>query len=160
MAEVAPAGGGGVNRTFLLIVGGLAALLVIGLLAIGALFLLPALLGPKPQVAAATMTPTRVAIATTIPTATPTPTESLATATLVIAANETTPSATATTAASTPTATSTSESSKGGLAEATATPTPSSTLPQGGLGEDLLLLAGGLGLVVVLFAARFARASA
>ncbi len=171
MAEVAPAGGGGVNRTFLLIVGGLAGLLVIGLLAIGALIFLPAVLGPKPPVAATTLTPTRVAIATSVPPVTPSPTQSLATPTLVIAANEVTPSATATTSggsnsstggatvaatSGTPTATSTS---KGGLTEATVTPTPGGTLPQGGLGEDLLMLAGGLALVVVLFAARYARAA-
>ncbi len=161
MAEVAPAGGGGVNRTFLLIVGGLAALLVIGLLAVGALFLLPSLLSPKPPVAQVTLTPTRVAIATAVPTATLTPE---ATATLVVAANATTPTAVATSPSTTgagttaPAATVTSET-KGGVAEATATPTASGSLPQGGLGDNLFLLGGGgLALVVVLFVARRARA--
>ncbi len=157
MAEVAPAGGGGINRSFLLIVGGLAALLVIGLLAIGAL-VLSGMFNQKPPVASVTLTPTRVAIATAtaVPTATPVTPE--ATATLVVAANATTP-ATAVAGGSTPEATATTASS-GASAEATATPEPSGTLPQGGLGDNLALLgAGGLVLVAVLFAARRARAA-
>src|SRR3989344_2584785 len=47
MAEIAPAGGGGgANRTFLLIVGLLAVLIFFGLLALAAWFLLPELLKP------------------------------------------------------------------------------------------------------------------
>lgn len=80
MAEVAPsAGGGGGGRNFLLIIGGLAAVLFIGLLALGGILFLPGLLGGGEQVAAvSTATPTRIVIP---PTATRTP---IATATLVV----------------------------------------------------------------------------
>lgn len=80
MAEVAPsAGGGGGGKRFLLIIGGLAAILFIGLLALGAILFLPTLFGNGEQVAAvSTATPTRIVIP---PTATRTP---IATATLVV----------------------------------------------------------------------------
>lgn len=79
MAEVAPsAGGGGGNRTFLLIIGGLAALLFIGLLALGAIFFLPGLLGGQKAALGPSPTPTRISIPPT-PTRTPP-----ATATLVV----------------------------------------------------------------------------
>ena len=80
MAEVAPsAGGGGGGRNFLLIIGGLAAVLFIGLLALGGILFLPGLLGGGEQVAAiSTATPTRIVIP---PTTTRTP---VATATLVV----------------------------------------------------------------------------
>lgn len=80
MAEVAPsAGGGGGGKRFLLIIGGLAAILFIGLLALGAILFLPMLFGSGEQVAAvSTATPTRIVIP---PTATRTP---VATATLVV----------------------------------------------------------------------------
>lgn len=80
MAEVAPSsGGGGGGRTFLLIIAGLAAVLFIGLLALGAIVFLPGLLGGEQPVAvASTPTPTRIVIP---PTATRTPP---ATATLVV----------------------------------------------------------------------------
>ncbi len=166
MAEVAPAGnGGGVNRTFLLIVGGLASLLVIGLLAVGALFVLPSFLPKSPSLAAA-VTPTRVAIA---PTATTTKVPIVATATLVVAmqaSSNSTPAVTAPTqsasdsgANGTPAATSAAPpdtGTKGGQAEGTP---EGESLPQGGLGENLVLLAVGLVLIVVLFAARRARAT-
>lgn len=77
MAEVAPsAGGGGGNRNFLLIIGGLAALLIIGLLALGAIFLLPGLLGGSTQIAGLTPTPTRISIPPTN-TRTPPPSPTL-----------------------------------------------------------------------------------
>ncbi len=166
MAEVAPAGGGGgVNRTFLLIVGGLAALLVIGLLAVGALFVLPSLLPKSPSLAATSMTPTRIAIA---PTATATKVPVAVTPTLVLgsqAAATNTPLAAPTQAAAdsgtngTAVAPSAADpASKGGQAEATPAASANGSLPQGGLGENLVLLAVGLVLVVVLFAARRARA--
>ncbi len=80
MAEVAPsAGGGGGGRNFLIIIGGLAAVLFIGLLALGAIMFLPSLFGGNEQAAAiSTATPTRIVIP---PTATRTPG---ATATLVV----------------------------------------------------------------------------
>lgn len=80
MAEVAPsAGGGGGGKRFLLIIGGLAAILFVGLLALGAILFLPTLFGNGEQVAAvSTATPTRIVIP---PTATRTP---IATATLVV----------------------------------------------------------------------------
>lgn len=67
MAEVAPSAGsgGGGNRNFLLIIGGLAALLFIGLLALGAIFVLPGLLGGGTNIAAITSTPTRISIPAT-----------------------------------------------------------------------------------------------
>lgn len=83
MAEVAPSSsGGGGGRRFLLIVGGLAAVLFIGLLALGAVTFLPSLFGGGGQAQQAavvsTATPTRIVIP---PTATRTP---LATATRVV----------------------------------------------------------------------------
>lgn len=80
MAEVAPsAGGGGGGRNFLLIIGGLAAVLFIGLLALGAIIFLPPLFGGGEQTAAiSTATPTRIVV---LPTATRAP---AATATLVV----------------------------------------------------------------------------
>ena len=83
MAEVAPSSsGGGGGRRFLLIIGGLAAVLFIGLLALGAVTFLPALFGGGGQAEQAavvsTATPTRIVIP---PTATRTP---LATATRVV----------------------------------------------------------------------------
>lgn len=77
MAEVAPsAGGGGGNRNFLLILGGLGALLVIGLLALGAILFLPGLFGGNGQIAGITATPTRISIPAT-PTRTPQPSPTL-----------------------------------------------------------------------------------
>ncbi len=174
MAEVAPAGGGGgINRTFLLIVGGLAALLVIGLLAVGALLFLPSMLGgPKPSpVAQATMTPTRIAIQ---PTASPTKATPVPTATFVVLAAPTntpvisgtngTPTSVSTQVASaagtvTNAPEATAVTGKGGQPVAEATPTTEGQMPESGFGENLLLLAGGLVLVVVLFAVRRARVS-
>jgi len=85
MAEVAPsAGGGGGGRNFLIIIGGLAAILFIGLLALGAIMFLPGLFGGSEPVAElSTATPTRIVIPST---ATRTPG---ATATLVVSNNPT-----------------------------------------------------------------------
>src|SRR5215210_3615105 len=92
MAEVAPSGGGGGgNRNFLLIIGGLGALLVIALLALGAIFVLPGLLGGGGQVSAlSTPSPTRIVIPNT-PTRAP-----QASPTLVVVAQNTLVGATAT----------------------------------------------------------------
>ena len=79
MAEVAPsAGGSGGNKRFLLIIGGLAAILFIGLLIWGGLILLPSLFGGNnAQVATVpTATPTRIVIPPT-PTRTAQPTATL-----------------------------------------------------------------------------------
>lgn len=66
MAEVAPsAASGGGNRSFLLIIGGLAALLFIGLLVLAALLILPALFGAGPVAGVLASTPTRIAILAT-----------------------------------------------------------------------------------------------
>ncbi len=71
MAEVAPsADNGGGGRKFLLIVGGLAAVLFIGLLALAALFFLPGLLGTNQVAVVSTPTATRIVIP---PTSTRTP---------------------------------------------------------------------------------------
>lgn len=71
MAEVAPSGGsgGGGSRRFLLIIGALAVLFIIGAGALGGILFLPGLLGPQ-QAAAITSTPTRISIP---PTSTRTP---------------------------------------------------------------------------------------
>lgn len=66
MAEVAPsAGSGGGGRNFLLIIGGLAAVLFIGLLALGAILFLPGLLGGQQVAVISTATPTRIVIPAT-----------------------------------------------------------------------------------------------
>lgn len=74
MAEVAPSAGDGSggNRKFLLIIGGLAALLFIGLLAFALIVFLPALFGGPTTVAGITSTPTRISIPPT-PSRTPLP---------------------------------------------------------------------------------------
>lgn len=150
MAEIAPSTGGGANRTFLIIIGGLAALLFIGLLALGALFILPNLFGGPPSVAQITPTPTRIVIP---PTATRAPQP---TATLVIAATVP-PSPTPTEAA--PTATPTPEVITATPIPITATPAPTEEqLPESGLGENLVLLVGGaLLLLGVIVAVRLTR---
>jgi hypothetical protein len=129
MAEVAP-GGGGPNRLFVVLAVGLAGLLVLGLLAVGSVLLIPRLLGgnaPAPTARAVT-TPTR---AIALATATEVPTEA-PTPTLVGA---------------------------GGLVSPTevASTNTSGQLPQSGLGEDLMVLAGGVVLLLIVFAARRAR---
>lgn len=78
MAEVAPrGGGGGANRSFLVIIAGLAALLFVGLLGLGALFIVPSLLGGKQAPLGAAITPTRVAIIATATHSPPTATATL-----------------------------------------------------------------------------------
>ena len=150
MAEVAPAGGGGPNRMFLVIALGLVGLLVLGVIAIGGIFLFNQI--SKPAIAptairVAITTPTRaLPTAPAIATDTPAPT---GTATLVVQpvapAGGTTPAA-GVSATSTVTAT-------------VGAGTPGSQLPGTGLGEDLLLLAAGVVLVLVIFVARRARVS-
>ncbi|MGE5140549.1 MAG: hypothetical protein ACM3JD_13870 [Rudaea sp.] len=164
MAEVAPSGnGGGVNRTFLLIIGGLAGLLILGLVAAGVLLFLPSLLGGgKTPVAATSITPTKVALQ---PATAPRPSQTpVSTATLVVAAAVTPTSPTFITAtpvtsggitspggAGAPSTPATGgETSKGGVATG-------GELPSSGLGENLLLLAAGLALIAIMFVARRVR---
>lgn len=156
MAEIAPVGGGGANRTFLIIVLGLAAVLLIGLILAGALLALPALLGTRSLSAATTITPTRVAIA--VATATVSTPVSTATPVLVAPSPTKTSTATATAkATSTRTPQPATAAPTQTIAVATETPSASEDLPDTGLGDDLLVLAVGLVLVVVVFAARSAR---
>ncbi len=150
MAEVAPAGGGGPNRMFLVIALGLVGLLVLGVIAIGGIFLFnqisrPAVL-PTATIRVAITTPTRVlstATATTAPTDTPSPSP-----TRVVDVGG--PAAGGLTPAAEVTATSAVTSTVGAG-------TPGSQLPGTGLGEDLLLLAAGVLLVMVIFVVRRAR---
>ncbi len=134
MAEIAP-GGGGPNRLFVMLAVGLAGLLVLGLLAVGGIFLIPRFLGTSsasPTVRAAA-TPTRaIALATLAPTDTPEPTLG-PTPTLVNAAGGASPTT-----------------------EASGTPS-TGELPKSGLGEDFILLGAGLVLVLIVFAARRTR---
>lgn len=146
MAEIAPAGGGP-NRLFVVIALGLVGLLLLGLIAVGGVFLIPRILGTTapPTLRVAVTTPTRnvgIAAVTTAPTDTPIPTGTsvINTPVLVIGSPAAPSEGTIT-------------------ATATITGTPGTgTLPQSGLGEDLLLLAGGIILVLIIVAARRARA--
>jgi hypothetical protein len=143
MAEIAPAGGGP-NRLFILLVGGLALVMVLGLGILGVVFL-PGLLNPQPA-AKATAIPTKITISTPTRAAT-----LAATPTLVIVPLS---------ATSTPT---TEPSPTTAPPSPTIAPSPTPTggqLPKSGLGEDLLLLAGGIILVAIVFLARRARTSA
>ncbi|HZQ07397.1 MAG TPA: hypothetical protein VFD70_12530 [Anaerolineae bacterium] len=152
MAEVAPsAGGGGANRSFLMIIGGLAALLFIGLLALGAIFVLPGLFGSgNLQIAAITATPTRIAIPAT-PSRTAQPTATL----VVVALDTVAPTEAVSTSAPPDTATAIPITATPILI--TATPGPGSAdqgnLPESGLGEDLMMLFGGglllLGVILI-----------
>jgi len=147
MAEIAPAGGGP-NRLFVVIALGLVGLLLLGLIAVGGVFLIPRFLGTSapPTLRVAVTTPTRgvvVAAVTTAPTDTPIPSSTAVINTPVLVVGS--PAATST---GTITATAT----------ITGTPGAGGTLPQSGMGEDLLLLVGGIVLVLIIIAARRARA--
>ncbi len=158
MAEVAPAANGAGNRTFIYIVGGLAGLLVLGLLALGAILLVPGITGSTRGAAlkVGTTTPTRVAIQ-------PTAVQIAAvTATLVVSNSAKTPTVQAFVTATPQAGAQATTQTKGGVATTPAAgqTTTDDQLPKGGLGEDLLFLAVGLILVVVIFAARRARSAA
>ncbi len=157
MAQVEPAtpGGGGPNRLFIIIALGLVGLLILGVIAAGAILVIPQMFKTAsaitPTVSVKITTPTRTlptATATTAPTDTP-----AATATSVMQAP--TVLATDTTVAA-QTVTSTVEIT-GTVGPGTGTPT--GTLPKSGMGENLLLLAGGAVLVLVIVAARRARST-
>ncbi|HEY6041029.1 MAG TPA: LPXTG cell wall anchor domain-containing protein [Anaerolineae bacterium] len=149
MAEIAPPGGSGVNRRFLFIVGGLGALLVVGLLALGFVSF------GMPLISRLTQQPTatRVAFATATlaPTLTRTPTSAATSA----------PSATvqvAVAASATPAPPTATPTVLAGGTTTPSAPTESTTqLPQSGSGETFLLLAGGLVLLVIVFVIRRAR---
>jgi len=156
MAQVEPAagieGGGGPNRRlFLIIVLGLVGLLLLGAIAIAAIWGFSSL--TKPPVTATVVAKALATSTRTLPTATATPTVTetpAPTNTSVFqappAAPTGTPGTTGGGGALTPTATN------------TVTGTPEGGLPTTGLGEDLLLLAGGVVLVFIIIAARRARA--
>src|SRR5512143_3375155 len=153
MAEIAPAGGGP-NRLFIVLAIGLAALLILGLIGLGGFLLIPRLLGlgaspsPTVRISPATASATRV-LATLTPVNSPTSVvQDTPTPTLVLL--------TGTPGAGGGTATPTVIGGGAGTPAATGTP-GSGELPKSGLGEDLLLLGGGVVLVLIVFAARRAR---
>ena len=163
MSEIAPAGGGP-NRLFLVLAIGLAGLLVIGLLAVVGLLVVPRLVSsnvaPTPTVhVAAVNTPvptTRPATPTLAPTSAPT---EAPTPTLVLASGGGTAQTLATPTASGAGTTTPTVIGGSGTTTPVGTGTPGGALPQSGLGEDLMLLAGGVVLVFIIFAARRARAA-
>jgi hypothetical protein len=171
MAEVAPsAGGSGGNRNFLLIIGGLGALVILGLLALGAILFLPALFGDgSTNVAGITATPTRISIPptptrTAQPTATPVVvaqnTAAIPTATEVIVPLEET--ATPIEITATPiliTATPGPGGAVAGVTPEKGGQPSQNELPNSGLGEDLMLLFGGGVLLGVIFIVRRMRAA-
>jgi len=155
MSEVAPVGGGP-NRMFIVIALGLVGLLVIGIV-VFLLFMLvvqPMMTAARPQAVTPTRgvtiafatTPTRAALLVFTPTALPT--DVPVTPTLVVQ-----PPSGGTPVlggALTPTTAVTGTVTPG-------TGTPGSGMPPTGVGEDLMLLAGGIVLVFVIIAARRAR---
>jgi hypothetical protein len=161
MAEIAPAGGGGPNRLFVVIAIGLAGLLILGLIALGGIFAIRTLSPSNvaPTLKVAVTTPTRaLPTATLPPTATSAPTE-IPTPTLVLSAGGTgtqTPPTSAQSTTVTPTVSSGTLGTPGAAGTPVGTP-GTGQLPQSGLGEDLLMLAGGVVLVMIIFAARRAR---
>lgn len=156
MSEIAPAGGGGPNRLFVILALGLAALLVLGLIAIGGVLLIPKIFtagaSPTPVRAASTVT-RAIALATLAPSPTIAATDTAApTPTLVNAG-----ASGGSTPAAEGTATPTVIGASGGTPATTGTPGAGGELPSTGMGENLLLLAGGIVLVLIVFAARRAR---
>jgi hypothetical protein len=157
MAEIAPAGGGP-NRLFLIIAIGLGGLLVIGIIAVGAFFLLNSM-SPKPAVVptvavkVAVTTPTIKPTSTIAPTDTPAPTN-----TAVLSVANVSSSSASSSAAGAPLAGGGVVTATGTFTGTPGTGTPGTgQLPKSGLGENLLLLVGGIVLVLVIFVARRAR---
>lgn len=147
MSEVAPAGGGP-NKLFIVLALGLVGLLIIGIVALGGIFAIqqvtkPAVVPTATRVSIAITTPTRPLLPTPTPVPTDTPAPPTPTRVVLPAGGDATPPGGAT---PTPTAT------------VAATSTPSSGMPNTGIGENLLLLAGGVVLIMVIFVARRARA--
>jgi hypothetical protein len=148
MAEIAPAGGGP-NRLFIVIALGLVGLLLLGLIAVGGVFLIPRILG--------TSAPPTLRVAVT------TPTRNVGAAAVTAAPNTDTPIPTSTSVINTPvlvigSPAAPSEGTITATTTITGTPGAGGTLPKSGLGEDLLLLAGGIILVLIIVAARRALA--
>jgi LPXTG-motif cell wall-anchored protein len=151
MAELTPAGGGP-NRLFVILAVGLGALLILGLIGVGGIFLLQRAGGPAPTpppppantLVITITTPTRAALAPTLGAGNLTPTEQPTPTFVVISGGATeTPGASPTFVL-------------GAGVGATETPA-SGELPKSGAGDNMFLLAGGIVLVLVVFAARRAR---
>jgi hypothetical protein len=157
MSVVEPAtGGGGPNRLFIVLALGLVGLLILGVVVIGGIFAIQQMAKPAPavvptttRVSIALTTPTRAALVVLTPTAAPTDTPPPASPTLVVQQVSGT-TAPVSGNALTPTTAVTGTVTSG-------TGTPSAGMPPTGVGEDLLLLAGGIVLVFVIVAARRAR---
>jgi len=152
MAQVEPAtpgGSTGPNRLFIIIALGLVGLLVLGVIAAGAIYFISQT--SKPPVVVSTPT-VRIAA---VPTATLTRT---ATATDTPAPTNTSVLSAPTAAPETPSGSVTATAQVTGTV-GPGTGTPTGGLPKTGLGEDLLLLAGGVVLVLIIFAARRARST-
>lgn len=151
MAELAPSGGGP-NRLFVILALGLGGLLVLGLLAVGGIFLFQRVTAPPPATPVAVRaasTPTRAPLPTAAVQATSTEAPSPTFVLVAQGAGTLTPGGVSAAA----TVTGTVKTGTPG------TGTPGTGLPPTGVGEDLLLLAGGVVLVLIVFAARRARAS-
>jgi hypothetical protein len=154
MSELTPAGGGP-NRTFIVIAAGLVGLILLGAVAVGGIVLIPRMLQPAatPTIRIAAVTPTRPLPTPTFPP--PPPTE-VPTQTPVLAPATVAPLSTVLPVTTTLVTT-------GTVTKTVTTGTPGTPgvgpMPPTGLGEDLLLLAGGIVLVLVIFAARRARTS-
>lgn len=157
MAEIAPAGGGP-NRLFLIIAIGLGGLLVIGIIAVGAFFFLSSM-SPKPTAAptvaakaVSTTTPTVRPTSTVAVTDTPAPTNTSVLAPAVSSSSGASSSAVSVVSTGLVTATGSFTGTPGA-----GTPGAPGSLPATGLGENLLILVGGIVLVLVIFVARRAR---
>jgi len=154
MSVVEPAAGGsGPNRLFIVLAVGLVGLLVLGVVVIGGIFAIQQMAKPAAgvptttRVAIVLTTPTRAALVVLTPTTSFTDTPPLPTLVIQPASGATTP---VSGGALTPTTAVTGTVTPG-------TGTPGSGMPPTGVGEDLLLLAGGVVLVFVIIAARRAR---
>jgi hypothetical protein len=148
MSEITPASGGPSRQLFVILAIGLGGLLLLGVLGLGGWFVLNSLTAKPPAtptLIARTATPRPVVLAAATATEAPTNTPVLPTSA---------PVATNTSVVGTP--------ATGTTTTVTRTPgtgTPAGNLPDTGLGEDLLLVAGGVVLVLIIFAARKARAT-
>ena len=149
MSEVAPAGGGP-NRMFIVIALGLVGLLILGIVVFVGFFAIqqmakPAVVSTPPRTVSISFatTPTRAALVVFTPTALLTDTPPPPTLVVVqpVSGSAITPTATV----------------SGTVAAGTGT--PGTGMPTTGVGEDLLLLAGGIVLVFVIIAARRARST-
>ncbi|MBI5650940.1 MAG: hypothetical protein HZC40_10935 [Chloroflexi bacterium] len=146
MSEITPASGGPSRQLFVILAIGLGGLLLLGVLGLGGWFVLNSLTArppATPTLIARTATPRPVVLAQATATEAPTNTPVLPTAA---------PLPTNTPSSGTPATGATVTLTPG-------TGTPGGNLPDTGLGEDLLLVAGGVVLVLIIFAARKARAT-